>query len=194
MEPTKQVNKEMWKYMLKFALVGAIGFGIGNYIGWDAGILIDSPHHESYSQYGFLIGFIKLSIGFMMSGVVGGFALGLVFKDVKKALLFAFVIAFGMCIGFMTRCVDTAYYNIIAGIIGAFALGLIFKDIKKIILVTFGGMVGIVVGNIIVSDCIIFDAYGYCLFRVILNPMVVYGLIIGLTVGYLKYKDVLKNG
>ncbi len=72
------------KRMVKFALYGAIGFGVGGAIGGVVWVALDAPQ-----------------LGFPILGAVGGASLGFSLKDGKRAMLLALAGAIGFGVGFL---------------------------------------------------------------------------------------------
>jgi hypothetical protein len=127
--------------VLKFVLLGAVGFGIGGAI---SGPLIM-----------FLPGMVALPLTLLVGGAFGGASLGLALKDFRRVVILAVLGALGLTIGVMAGLTLGSFFNYsevpIAAIVGAVlgaALGLAFGDWRTVLALAVAGAVGFSVGNL----------------------------------------------
>jgi len=204
MELSKEIDKEMLKYMLKFAVVGAVGFGIGACIGNYIGMF-------DFALSGYNKGYMP-PLEYVISLGLGGFILGYMFRDFKTAVKILFMMALCTLIAFIVTefvlGLIGAGIKFAYGLVGGFVMGLfLMRKRKSVILLILMGLLANIIGLAITgyvcytieAPCP-YDAHVnarcgaiVCPYTEVPYQMVVFGLIIGLTSGYLKYKAVMKN-
>jgi hypothetical protein len=116
--------------IMRFTLLGAVGFGIG-----------------------VAIGTYLVSVGTLLGGAVGGAALGLALKDFRRAVFLALLGALGLFLGVSIALVLGSYFSYpmipIAAFVGAIlgaALGLAFGDWRRVLILGVVGSVGCGIG------------------------------------------------
>jgi hypothetical protein len=127
--------------VLKFVIVGAVGFGIGGAIG--------SPLIR------FLPGGVALLLWLLVGGAVGGASLGLALKDRRRIVVLALLGALGLFVGVMAGLILGSFFNystvpiaaIVGTVVGAL-LGVAFRDWRTILALAVAGAVGFSVGNL----------------------------------------------
>jgi hypothetical protein len=171
------MKKQELRRIGKFALYGAIGFGIGG--GVAGGLFMDIGYYSDW----FLLGFIAF-------GAIGGLALGLALKDWVRAILLVFFGAIATLIGFVLGRiifgpVDFAYsyveitiiWGMIGGAIGGTAVGLVSAGLSFWIL-TLAGAIGFGIGMVIATP--VDHWYKWALVGII------GGAFLGAALGYLE--------
>ncbi len=146
--------------VVRFAGLGAIGFGIGVVVA-GAGFLIP------------------------VGGAIGGAALGLALEDRSKAVSLALLGALGATLGVILTFVGgSAVWDspatmavVIGAVIGA-SLGLAFLDLKRIVALAMAGGVGFGLGGTIAGD----SPYS------LLAMGIIGGALLGATLGYLEQR------
>jgi WD40-like Beta Propeller Repeat len=116
--------------MMRFTLLGAVGFGIGAAIATS------------------LVG-----LGTLLGGAVGGAALGLALKDFRRAVFMALLGALGLFLGVSIALMVGSYFSypviptaaFVGAILGA-ALGLAFVDWRRVLILGVVGSVGCAIG------------------------------------------------
>jgi hypothetical protein len=117
-------------HMMRFTLLGAVGFGIGVAIGTSLA-----------------------GLGTLLGGPVGGAALGLALKDFRRAVFMALLGALGLFLGVSIALMVGSYFSypvmptaaFVGAILGA-ALGLAFGDWRRVLILGVVGSVGCGVG------------------------------------------------
>jgi hypothetical protein len=127
--------------MMRFIVLGAIGFGLGGAIG--------SP------LITFLPGGVALLLWLLVGGAVGGASLGLALKDWRRVVVLALLGALGLFVGVMAGLLLGSFFNYstvpIAAIVGAVvgaSLGVAFRDWRTILALAVAGAVGFSVRNL----------------------------------------------
>jgi hypothetical protein len=125
--------------MIRFVVLGAIGFGIAGAIG--------SP------LITFLPGGVALLLWPLVGGALGGASLGLALKDVRRVVNLALLGTLGLFVGAFAGLVLGSFFSYptvpIAAIVGAVvgaSLGVAFRDWRTILGLTVAGVVGFSIG------------------------------------------------
>ena len=143
-----------------------------------------------------------------MAGVSGGFAIGLLLNNIKRAVSLSFYTGFSFYLAYMV--IKPGHIFVIAGLIGAFIIGLSFCKTKTelFLLSIIGATIMLAVAlpidyyitnyycNTVINEsggeC---DSDGVCIhtciypgFLITSSRYAVYGFAMGLILGYLKYK------
>ena len=108
--------------MMRFTLLGAVGFGIGVAIATSL-----------------------IPVGILLGGAVGGAALGLALKDCRRAVFLALLGALGVMSGLAVGSFFNYPVMPIAAFVGAIlgaALGLAFGDWRRVLILGVVGSVG----------------------------------------------------
>lgn len=161
--------------MIRFAVFGAIGFGVGGTIAISSTLV---P--------------IPLPVSVLDGGTVGGASLGLALRDWRKAVMLALLGALGLVAGVFATLSVASYFNyssvamgaLVGAVIGA-SLGVAFSGWRLILGLAVAGAVGFGVG-LLAGDLL------RALFPVIrgLGSITVAGLIggasLGAALGYLE--------
>jgi hypothetical protein len=124
------------KRIVRFALFGAIGFGIGGALGGIISPSRDVPY-----------------VGFPILGFIGGASLGLALRDWKRFGLLALGCAIGFGIGFIAAFltlfgiweppyVKGLFLGVVVGSVGGTFLGLVLKVWRSIGFLALAGSVG----------------------------------------------------
>jgi len=126
--------------VMRFVLLGAVGFGMGGPIG--AFIVFHLPGPGMFL------------LGSLVGGAVGGASLGLAFKDFRSVVVLAVLGALGLPVGvvaglmlgsFMFGYSEVAIAAIVGAVVGA-SLGAAFLDWTRIPALALAGGVGFGVG------------------------------------------------
>jgi len=183
--------------IIRFVLLGAVGFGIGGAIVWAALSLRWLPETVILPLLGIGIG-----------GVIGGASLGLALKDriktVALALLGALGFTYGISVAFILAFIgllvpqselgSLVAMGLLAGAIGGASLGLALWDWKRVTTLAMAGAVGLSAGAIVGEFCrrVIFG--GSFLLDNSAETMIVFavtgiiaGALLGATLGYLEW-------
>ena len=124
------------KRIVKFALYGALGFGVGGVIGGAVWVALDAPQ-----------------LGFPIFGAIGGASLGFSLKDGKRAMLLALAGAIGFGVGFLMGFfivltiwepvyVEGLLLGVVGGTLGGASFGLVLRNWGKTGLLALAGAVG----------------------------------------------------
>jgi hypothetical protein len=122
--------------IVKYALWGTSGFGVGGAIGGVVWVASDAPQ-----------------LGFPIMGAVGGASLGAALKDGKRAVLLALAGAIGIGIGFLGGFftlltiwepirVEGLFLGVVGGSLGGASFGLSLRSWRKAGLLSLAGAVG----------------------------------------------------
>ena len=124
------------KRIVKFAVYGAIGFGVGGAIGGVVWIALDAPQ-----------------LGFPILGAIGGASLGLSLKHRKRAIFLALAGAIGFGVGFLAGFfivltiwepvrVEGLFLGAVGGALGGASFGLVLRNWRKAGLFALAGAIG----------------------------------------------------
>ncbi len=124
--------------MLRFVVLGAVGFGAGGAIGGFSA-LVPFP--------------IPLTLTLPVAGAVGGASLGLALKDWRRVVILAVLGALGLTVGVMVGLMLGSFFNysevpitVIVGVVVGASLGVAFLDWRAIVALAIAGAVGFSVG------------------------------------------------
>ncbi len=127
--------------MMKFVVLGAVGFGIGGAIG---SLLIM-----------FLPVRVALPLTILIAGAVGGASLGVALRDFRRVAILAGLGALSLFIGLFAGLILGSFFNysvvLIAAMVGAVvgaSLGLAFDDWTTNVALAVGGAVGFGFGSL----------------------------------------------
>jgi hypothetical protein len=127
--------------VMRFVVLGAVGFGIGGAIG---SLLIM-----------FLPVRVALPLTILIAGAVGGASLGVALRDFRRVVILAGLGALSLFIGLFAGIILGSLFNysevLIAAIVGAVvgaSLGAAFRDWRAIVALAVAGAVGFSVGNL----------------------------------------------
>ncbi len=127
--------------MLRFIILGAVGFGIG----WAIPAVVSAIIPEAFFEW-----------TFFFSGAVGGALLGLALGDWKRVATLTLAGFLGFGVGFYFSMVAVLLLGLLPsieagiGMVGGAALGLVFGDLKRVALLALAGFVGFGIGG---GDC-----------------------------------------
>ena len=124
------------KGIVRFALWGAVGFGVGGAIGGAVSPSLDVPY-----------------IGFPILGFFGGASLGFALRDWKRAGLLALGSAIGFGVGFIVGFfilfsifeppyVKGLFLGAVMGGLGGACIGLVLKGRVRVVLLALAGVIG----------------------------------------------------
>lgn len=152
-----------------------------------------------------ITGFISLTLGFFINGVLGGISLGLAQKgDWKKTITLALFGGIGFLIGGLLPVILQMvflrfpigwYHTILFGrsiingaILGA-AIGITSRDIMKIIFLALAGVFGFIIGSWSTSYLYYWFDFKFSLIIIqfVLQGAII-GAVLGATLGYLDRK------
>jgi hypothetical protein len=128
--------------MMRFIVLGAIGFGLGGAITRPLSLLLP--------------GMVALPLTVLIAGAVGGASLGLALKDWRRVVILAGLGALGLTVGVMAGLIIGSYFfyyssevpiTVIVGLVVGASLGAAFRDWRTILALAVAGAVGFSVGN-----------------------------------------------
>jgi hypothetical protein len=121
--------------LIRFAVLGAVGFGIGGAITRPLSLLLP--------------GIVALPLTFLIAGAVGGASLGLALKDWRRVVILAVLGALGLTVGVMVGLMLGSFFSysevpitVIVGVVVGASLGVAFLDWKTILALAIAGAVG----------------------------------------------------
>lgn len=130
--------------VLRFIVLGAVGFGIG----WAIPAVVGAIIPEAFFAW-----------TYFFSGAVGGAVLGLPLGDWKRVATLTLASFLGFGVGFYFSMVAVLLLgllpNIEAGIgmVGGAALGLVFEDLKRVALLALAGFASFGIGGRLPKAC-----------------------------------------
>jgi hypothetical protein len=160
--------------MLRFVLLGAVGFGVGGAIGGFSA-LVPFP--------------IPLTLTLPVAGAVGGASLGLALKDWRRVVFLAVLGALGLTVGVFAGLILGSFFSypeaptgaLVGAVVGAL-LGVAFLDWRTIVALAVSGGVGFGVGLLAGTSLVI----GYDRMGAIVVTGIIGGASLGAALGYLE--------
>ncbi len=147
--------------VMRFVVLGAVGFGIGGAI---AASFMINPFAPS------LLALLLFLLGLLVIGALGGASLGLAMKDRRKAVVVALSGAVGFGLGFFVAFiglvftlllggayihwpadfyVNYGFLTAVAGAVGGVALGAALRNRRSILALALAGFVGFGIGDML---------------------------------------------
>ena len=142
--------------ILRFAIFGTIGFGIGGaFLGW--AIQFNEDRGANFGDWETFL----LIIGALLMGAFGGLVLGLALRNKMRILILVVTTSIGSFIasivGIFTVTNEPTFINIslvslTLGVVLGIAIGIFLLDWKKVIALSLFGAIGGIIGAAITSN------------------------------------------
>lgn len=168
--------------VMRFVVLGAVGFGIGGAIGGPLSVFVPIP----------------MPLTLLVGGAVGGASLGVAFKDFRQVMILAVLGALGLTVGVMTGLILGSFFSYpevpIAAFVGAVvgaALGVASRDWRTIVALAVVGGVGFGVG--LLAGGFLRDFLPMRMAEVIVVVGIIGGASLGAALGYLQNRKLVEE-
>ena len=160
--------------VMRFVVLGAVGFGIGGAIGTS----LPNP----------------LPLGVFVGGAIGGASLGLALKDWRRVIVLALLSIVGLTVGVFAALLLGSFVNyylilmgsLLGAVVGA-SLGVAFRDWRVMVVLAAAGAVGfgigLVAGGLLRASIPAIRGVGSIAITGIIG-----GASLGAALGYLEYR------